>query len=93
MEGREGGRPASPAGPVLPSGCCWWWCGISPASDSGRSDMAEEMTLMACPPARLSGTERPVGKDVRSLLEVMMGIARYCAIGCAECICGRNGAL
>ena len=55
--------------------------------------MAEEMTLMACPPARLSGTERPVGKDVRSLLEVMMGIARYCAIGCAECICGRNDAL
>lgn len=56
VEGLEGGSPGSPTGPVAPS-CCL------PPSPSA-SDMADDVTLMACCP--LSGTVNPVGKDDRS---------------------------
>ena len=59
MDGRDGGSPTSPVGPVVPMG---GW-GRSPASDSG----AEETTLMAAPAVRDSGAARPVGKEERSL--------------------------
>jgi hypothetical protein len=82
VDGREGGRPASPAGPVAPG----IWGPSPPASESGRSDMAEEMTLMACP--RPSDTVRPVGKLERPsssarLREVLLVIAQCCSEYCA----------
>lgn len=55
VDGREGGSPGSPAGPVAAGGAL-------ACVSSGRSDMADDMTLIACPPLPL-GTAKPVGKE------------------------------